>query len=369
MGTYISMINSQDTNNNKVVQELQNLIGEKIIASFDMVAKDRSNYFTQNPDQITSINSASSIINRYAILNGGISAAANLVPGPLGMIAVGPEIITVMRNQIAMIYDLGVVYGKQRYLTKELLAGVLICTLGTGLISTVNTVASKVIITQGSKILVRKVSTPIFKELARWLALRSAQQALKSSVSKYLPLIGSSAMGLWSTYTTKEVGKKAIQLFQKQIELLDETQSISEYAITSNLISASLLEANVNREERIEVLKIKSLINLMKVDGNIEHKEKEYLKTIIINANLNPGEINEIKNTLSAQKIEIDYSVIGSYPDDALGLLIDLITLARSDGDFHITEKMYIKQVGKMIGFSEADIEEMILSYRNGYVK
>ncbi|MEA5578287.1 hypothetical protein [Anabaena sp. UHCC 0451] len=115
------MINQQNTSN-KVIQELQNQVSEKIIASFDMVAQDRSNYFAKNPyqHQRASIESANSIVNGYATRNGGISAAANLVPG-LGMLAIAPEIITVMRNQIAMIYDVGVAYDKQQYLNKELL--------------------------------------------------------------------------------------------------------------------------------------------------------------------------------------------------------------------------------------------------------
>jgi hypothetical protein len=40
-----------------------------------------------------------------------------------------------------------------------------------------------------------------------------------------------------------------------------------------------------------------------------------------------------------------------------------LIALAKRDGDFHITEKMYIKQVGKLMEFSEGDVAELMLSY------
>lgn len=361
------MINQQNTSNN-VIQELQNKIGEKIITSFDMVAQDRSNYFAKNPyqDQRPSIESANLIVNGYAKRNGGISAAANLVSGPLAMLAVAPEIITVMRNQIAMIYDVGVAYDKQQYLNKELLAGVLISSLGTGLITPgINAVPNRVIIAQGSKIIARKVSTPIFQDTARWIARKYAQQVLKSSVSKWLPVVGCTAMGLWSAYSTKQVGNKAIQIFEKEIEILDETPSLSESSIeyTDNLLPTSDIEENKITGERLELLKIKTLINLMKVDGSIEPEEKEYLKTIITNANLTSAEIQEIKNLLSAQRIEVDYSIIAKYPDDALGLLIDLIALAKRDGDFHITEKMYIKQVGKLMGFSEVDIAEMMLAY------
>lgn len=269
----MSMTNQQNTSN-KVIQELQNQVGEKIITSFDMVAQDRSNYFAKNPyqHQRPSIESANSIVNGYG--------------------------------------------------------------------------------------------TPIFQDMARWIAGKYAQQVLKSSVSKWLPGVGATAMGLWSAYSTKQVGNKSIQIFEKEIEILDESQSLSECSIeyTDNLLPASDLEVNTITGERLELLKIKTLINLMKVDGSIEPEEKEYLKTIITNANLTSAEIQEIKNSLSCQKIEVDYSLIAKYPDDALGLLIDLIALAKRDGDFHITEKMYIKQVGKLMGFSEVDIAELMLS-------
>lgn len=353
------MINQQNTSNN-VIQELQNQIGEKIITSFDMVAQDRSNYFAKNPyqDQRPSIESANLIVNGYAKRNGGISAAANLVSGPLAMLAVAPEIITVMRNQIAMIYDVGVAYDKQQYLNKELLAGVLISSLGTG--------ANRVIVIQASTIITKKLTPSIFKRIVHQLTGNVVSRAGKSIVSQsLLPGVGATAMGLWSAYSTKQVGNKAIQIFEKDIEILDETPSLSESSIeyTDNLLPTSDIEENKITGERLELLKIKTLINLMKVDGSIEPEEKEYLKTIITNANLTSAEIQEIKNLLSAQRIEVDYSIIAKYPDDALGLLIDLIALAKRDGDFHITEKMYIKQVGKLMGFSEVDIAEMMLAY------
>ncbi|MBE9238548.1 TerB family tellurite resistance protein [Anabaena aphanizomenioides LEGE 00250] len=352
------MINQQNTSNN-VIQELQNKISEKIITSFDMVAQDRSNYFAKNPyqHQKPSIESANLIVNGYAKSNGGISAAANLVPGPLGMLAIAPEIITVMRNQIAMIYDVGVAYDKQQYLNKELLAGVLISSLGTG--------ANRVIVIEASKIITKKLTPSIFKRIVHQLTGNVVKSAGKSIVSKWLPGVGSTAMGLWSAYSTKQVGNKSIQIFEKEIEILDETQSLSESSIeyTDNILPPSDIEVNNITGERLELLKIKTLINLMKVDGSIEPEEKEYLKTIITNANLTSAEIQEIKNLLSAQRIEVDYSLIAKYPDDALGLLIDLIALAKRDGDFHITEKMYIKQVGKLMGFSEVDIAEMMLAY------
>ena len=109
--------------------------------------------------------------------------------------------------------------------------------------------------------------------------------------------------------------------------------------------------------------KIQTLIYLMRVDGTVKPEEREYIKTILCNANLTSNEIAEIRQTLRVdKKFSVDYSAIKASPDDAIGLLVDLITLAKRDATFHITEKMYIKQVGRLLGFSDSDIEETIVA-------
>lgn len=74
---------------------------------FDSVVSERSSYFKQNPNQTFDQKSVSSIINSYSATNAGILGAASLVSGPFGMLAVIPELGVVIRNQLAMIYDIG----------------------------------------------------------------------------------------------------------------------------------------------------------------------------------------------------------------------------------------------------------------------
>jgi len=40
--------------------------------------------------------------------------------------------------------------------------------------------------------------------------------------------------------------------------------------------------------------------------------------------------------------------------------MVDLIAVAKRDGNFHITEKMYIKKVGQALNLDVVDIEEMM---------
>ena len=39
---------------------------------------------------------------------------------------------------------------------------------------------------------------------------------------------------------------------------------------------------------------------------------------------------------------------------------MDLVALAARDGQVHLAEKLYIKQVGQTLGFTDSDIEDLI---------
>jgi hypothetical protein len=47
-------------------------------------------------------------------------------------------------------------------------------------------------------------------------------------------------------------------------------------------------------------------------------------------------------------------------PEESLALLMDLVALAARDGQVHLAEKLYIKQVGQTLGFADSDIEDLI---------
>ncbi|MFC1853807.1 hypothetical protein ACFL27_26790 [candidate division CSSED10-310 bacterium] len=76
---------------------------------------------------------------------------------------------------------------------------------------------------------------------------------------------------------------------------------------------------------------------------------------------------HKIEAELSNKMMEVFESIAISrkdyyseHPDESLGLLMDLIALAKRDNEFHVTEKMYIKKVGSIIGYSAEDIVMMM---------
>jgi uncharacterized protein (DUF697 family) len=225
----------------EVENSLQSKLAEKMIGVFDLVISDRSSHFAKNPDKIPDKKSAPSIIKSYSIMNAAISGGASLVPGPWGMVAIIPEIAAVIRNQLAMIYDIGMAYGKSKVLSKELLAGVLLTAMGAG--------TGSLLIMQGSKVLVKRVALRQFQRIIVILAGKITQQVLKSAISKWLPVVGAVAMATWSNYWTRQVGKKAIEIFEKEIVLSEEV--IEEVPLETQFISAPT--ATVSRATTLSI--------------------------------------------------------------------------------------------------------------------
>jgi uncharacterized tellurite resistance protein B-like protein/uncharacterized protein (DUF697 family) len=340
--------------NKNVANTIQNKLAEKMIGVFELVVSDRSGHFAKYPDKIPDKNSVPSIIKSYSVTNAAISGGASLVPGPWGMVAVIPEITLVIRNQLAMIYDIGMAYGKSKALNKELLAGVLLTAAGAS--------AGSLLVMQGNKVLVKRVALRVFQKIINMLAGKITQQVLKSAISKWLPIVGPAAMAVWSNYLTRQVGKKAIEIFEKEIVLSEEV--IEEMPLETETTAPPAV-ATVSRFSPVGVSpdmpKVQTLINLMKVDGTVKAEERDYVQTIIGNAGLTENERAELTQAMdTSEKFAVDYSAFASSPDDAIGLLVDLITLAKRDGTFHITEKMFVKQVGKLLGFPETDIDEVM---------
>ncbi|MEL7071805.1 MAG: TerB family tellurite resistance protein [Cyanobacteria bacterium J06581_3] len=317
---------------------LQEQLEEKIFGLFGQVVKDRANYYEAHPDELPTAESLPTLTKYCANQNAGISGGASLVPGPLGMLVVIPEIVLIIKNQVEMVYDIGVAYGYKKQLSPELLASVVGYALGAGTLG--------LLALHGQKVLVKRASLRLMQKLVKLMAGKVSQRLLKSMVGKWVPLAGAVALAAWSKYSTHAVAKKAISIFEKELEFDNDEVGIEAYVEDEeSLETTDSLDTQV--ESRIEKTKIKSLINLMRIDGDIKPEEQEFIGSVIEDSSV-PGaeKLELIENMNQSDKLQVDYSEIKKSPEDAVSLIIDLVALSKQDGDFHISEKMYIKQVG-----------------------
>lgn len=82
---------------------IENKISDGINSALESVVSGREEYYSKNPLPIPSIGDVKGLISSYSYKNAAISGGAGLIPGPWGMAAAVPEIITIVRNQMAMV--------------------------------------------------------------------------------------------------------------------------------------------------------------------------------------------------------------------------------------------------------------------------
>jgi uncharacterized membrane protein YebE (DUF533 family) len=331
-----------------LAHKLQIQLAEKMIGTFDWVLSDRRTYYSAHPDKLPSPSAIPAIINSYATMNMAISGSISLIPGPWGMAAAIPEIAILIRNQLAMIYEIGVAHGQSKILNKELLAGVFLSAMGVG--------TGGLLVMHGGTVLVRRASLRVFQKVIIMLAGDVTQKLLKSMVSKWLPIVGAAAMAAWSNYSTRQIGKKAAEILAKPIEVIEE-ESDDEGIIAD--VAPTQSPATVEAAPNFTTLKIKALIDLMKADKKIKPEERDYVELLIENSDLDDETKIELANLMDVEaKTHVDFAPFAKEPNEVIGLLIDLIGLAKRDGEFHLAEKIYIKQAGKLMGLFGSDIDE-----------
>jgi uncharacterized tellurite resistance protein B-like protein len=332
-------------------EAFQQKLSDGLMGLFELVISNRRGYYVQHPENIPTIESIGSIVDSYSTKNAVISGGFNLVPGPWGLVGIVPELTIIFRNQLMLIYDIGVAHGKQRVLTKELLAGVLLDAFGIG--------AGSLFVMQGSKLIVKRVSLRVFQRIVALLAGRVTQQALKSALSKWVPVLGAAAMAAWVHYMTKKIGQKATQIPSQEISLDNEETDIGE----SLQMPEASLEMVASNEVAAVIQRLRILVCLAAIDGSAHDQEAGFIKEIMSNYEIPAVETDHILDALrNSQLMNIDYSILAANPSDSVGVLLDMVALSKRDGSDHPAERIYIRKVGQILGVSDADIDDLIRS-------
>ena len=141
-----------------------------------------------------------------------ISGGAALMPGPLGLVSLLPDIMGVWRVQAQMVADIAAVYGKTGTLSREQM---LYCLfrhlLSHGL--------GDVVAHAGERFLVRQVSLGLLQKLAKSIGVKVSQQAMSKTIARYAPLVGAAGIASYAYLDTRKVARTAIELFGSEIEL------------------------------------------------------------------------------------------------------------------------------------------------------
>lgn len=307
------------------IKTFQEKFVQIIIPVFEGSIEDRKKYYLENEkpgkDQVEGI------ISSCSTTNGTISGISGMLPGPAGLIAIIPELKLTIENQIVMIYDIGVANGKEEHMSKETV-------LSLAMQSGFGSAGINALTRQGEKILIKKASVKVFQQLAKSLGIKLSASVVKSTVAKFVPVLGGIAIGIWVKYTTSEIGENSAVILSQDL-IIEETDNLDE--------------VENNEEENLEVLenKVIVLMNLMKADGEAKDLEIEFINQIIDNIDFSFYTSSKLKVDLQlSSQSDVDFNILNkSSKSDKDSLLIDMISLAKRDGELHDKEFKYIMYI------------------------
>lgn len=196
-----------------------------------------------------------------------------------------------------------------------------------------------------------KTLTKINRMVGFRLATKFGQKGIVNLV-KFVPLAGGIVGATVNAVGTNLIGNIAKKTF---ISIHDNQKSETD--------SNESEDTGFSEVTNLDLLKFYSYINIIKVDGIIKKEEIEMFESEINHSFLpDTIKLDLISKVYEKEKTEIDYSHFKDKTEDSLELLRNLLKFAKIDNEFHILEKMFIKNIGRQIGFSEKDIEELINS-------
>ncbi len=182
---------------------------EVLERAFESVYLTRREHFTKNPGARPTQGEVDRIIKSYANQNALIAGGSNLVPGPWGALTIVPEVTLILRNQIQMIYDLGVAHGREAKLTPHTLLALFSTVVGGGAISLATV--------RGGQLLIKRASVRVIQQIIRWLGGKIAQRVLRAFLAKWVPIVGAGAMAVWARQSTIAMGRTAAELLEHEL--------------------------------------------------------------------------------------------------------------------------------------------------------
>ena len=320
-------IDSDKLDISTIKESLSKGLFNTMLESYDQQSSDPSNskYEAKDIDKI---------IESYARKNMILAAASSIVPGPFGILGSVPELLLNFKNQMSMIYDLGCANGKENFINKDVLLDIPFSAFGG------NTNLS---LTQNNTNLEDSAETILLnKSIA--LSENIIDRTLKKSIIQFVPIGGPILMGTWAKMTTSKVSKKSISF-------LDDQQTFIEHVKPEESEEVKVL---------IQKEKVKSLVNLIESNNDINEDQIELIGTIIENSILSEEEkeffLNE--SIKPGSKFELDKSMIKLYEEEE-DLLLQLVVMAKRSGSIDELEKKYIFEVASTLGIDNQSVSQL----------
>ena len=296
-------------------------------SSRDMAKKYLDKYGSVNVavDHLVKWQITSSATTGFATSFGGLPTMAITLPA---------NIAGVMGIQLRMIGAIAELGGFHEQ-TEEKKTGMYLCLLGSQAGNTLSKTTGQFAIkfsTAALKKLPGSVLTKINQAVGFRLFTKFGQKGLVN-IHKAIPVVGGVVGGSIDALSTYSIAKAAKALFLNDI-------------------------IDFEKQEEIEIAKIRLVINMALVDGAYSAEESEMLKILIQGMNLSDKSrtmlFAEIENP---KQKKVDLSVFKDDMMSSTTLMAVLAQLAKADGSLHPAEKLYLQSLGHELGYADEDLK------------
>jgi hypothetical protein len=152
------------------------------------------------------------LARRTALRAAGVAGTFSLPPGPLGLLTVVPDLLSVWRLQRQMVADIAAAFGRRDALTRETMT---LCLFKHGGAFVTHGILARA----GEETVVRVISNRTLQQLLEKIAVRLLQRLATKSMVKWLPLVGAIGAGAYVYYDTVQVASNAIELFSGRLRM------------------------------------------------------------------------------------------------------------------------------------------------------
>ncbi|HEY0954520.1 MAG TPA: hypothetical protein VGE36_07175 [Roseateles sp.] len=182
----------------------ESILGDKLLA---LVVQPPQAQFTRSARPADAAARAIDSAATRAALAAGTLA---LPPGPLGWATIAPEMLTVWHIQRQLVADIAALYGRSAELGP---AQMMWCLFRHTAVQALRDLGVRV----GERVVVRPAAQVLLQRVAAAVGVHIGKQAANRALSRWLPVVGAAGVGAYAWWDTRQVGRAALQLFEREL--------------------------------------------------------------------------------------------------------------------------------------------------------
>lgn len=289
-------------------------------------------------DKYGNVNTAINHLVNWQITSSATAGFVTSFGGlPTMAVTLPANIAGVMGIQLRMIGAIAELGGYHEN-TEEKKTGMYLCLLGSQAGNVLSKTAGQFAVKFTTASL-KKLPGEVLKKINKAVGFRLFTKFGKTGVvnlHKMIPVLGGVVGGSVDALSTYSIAKAAKALFLNDI-------------------------IDFEKQEQIEIAKIRLVINMSLIDGVYSEEESEMLKVLVNTMSLSDKSramlYAEIDNP---KQNKVDLSVFNDDLMNTTTLLAGLAQVAKADGTLHPAEKLYLQSLGRELGYADDTLKLLI---------